>query len=186
MKAILDKKAINIAYAAAGPKHGDMKRPILYHVAIGNGEIVATDGFMLARRTVMTEPEEGEVILIDAKSLLEAHKLLKGGQLIIETQGDGKSASLTSDAENKGALNISIAVNLYDGKFPDYKPVLPKTERLAYVSLQARLVAKILKATSADGGVVIKMNVRTPTSPVEFHIDEADVYLMPYYVPEDA
>lgn len=184
MKVTLDKEAIKIAYAAADPKVE--MRVVLQYVSIGNGEIVAADGYMLARRTIPIEAQDGETILVNAKAILQAHKLLKGDYLIIETNEDGKTALITSDAKRTDTLSISISTNLLDAKYPAYTHIVPKTKRLAYVALQANLIVKILKTSSADGNVAVKLKVRTPTDPVEIHVNETDIYIMPYFVPEES
>lgn len=181
MKAILDSQAIKIAYAVAPPK---VKRPILECVKIGNSKIVAADGFMLAIRTITTDPEEGEEILIKAKALLEAKAILKAETLLIESQ-DGKTATISSESKRENALNITITTDIVEGKFPMYQQVIPKSERKAYVALQANIVAKLLKTTSSDDGIAMKIKVREPADPVEIHIRDTDIYVMPYFVPEE-
>jgi len=181
MKATLNEDAIKIAYAAAF----DETRPILEHVVIGNGEIAAADGFLLARRPIPTESQEGEVILIKAKAILEAHRILKGDELIIETQGDNKTASIKSNNDKANCIIVDVSAPLLqDGKFPAYQHVIPRVKRKAYVALQASLIAKMLRVTGSDSGRAIKIKVRKPEEPVEIHSNQTDVYMMPYFVPE--
>ena len=60
MKATLDKEAIRTAYCAV-----DLScNLVLQCVRIGEGEIVACDGIILAKRPIPTEPVTGEVILV--------------------------------------------------------------------------------------------------------------------------
>lgn len=182
MKAILSKEAIKIANVAVF----DETRPILEHVAIGNGEIVAADGFILARRPISTEPQEDEVILIKAKAILEAHRILKGDELTIETQEDGQTATIKSNNDEANCITVDVTVPLLqDSKFPNYQNIIPKTKRKAYVALQASIVAKTLRVIGADSGRAIKFKIREPEQPVEIHSGGTDVYVMPYYVPEE-
>jgi DNA polymerase III sliding clamp (beta) subunit (PCNA family) len=182
MKAILDEDAIKIAYAAALCD----TRPILEHLAIGNSEVMAADGFMLARRSIQTEPKKGRVVLIKAKAILKAHKILGGDELVIEIQKGGKTATIKSNNDRTNCITVDVvAPLLQDGKFPKYKQLIPKSERKAYVCLQANMIAKMLKITGAESGRGIKLKVREPTTPVEIHSRNTDIYLMPYFMPEE-
>lgn len=182
MKATLDKEAIKIAYAAATP---DYKRPVLQYVLIGSGKIVAADGYMLAMRAILTEPEKGDTILVEAKALLQAHRILGGDELVIESNDDEKTATIKSNNEKHNALTIDISTNLLDAKFPGYTQVIPKDTRKAYVALQTNLLSKIIKTVGADSGKGIKIKVREPTDTVEIHCKGTDIYVMPYYTPEE-
>lgn len=181
MKATLTKEAIRIAYAA-GQKS---TRPVLQCVSIGNSEIVAADGFMLARRSIQTEPTNGEAILVNAKGLLEACRILKTDEVIIESGEDNKTATIKRATEPESGLVISITTTLIEGKFPAYTQIVSKTERKAYVALKASLLAKLLKAVGLESESFIKIKVREPNDPVEIHGDDTDAYLMPARLPED-
>jgi len=74
MKARLDKRAIAVAHVA----NDDPDRPILKSVCIKDGEILATDGFILARRKIETEGkamkiEEARLIAERVKEKLSPH-----------------------------------------------------------------------------------------------------------------
>lgn len=181
MRATLDKAAIKIAYATAS---SDEKRPVLECVKIGNSEIVATDGYILVRRPITTDPEHGEEILINGKAILEAKTILKAEVLVIESQ-DGKTATISNVNKKGGNLNITLTANLLEAKFPQFAHIIPKSQRKAYVALQVGIVAKILKASTSDSAKAIKIKVREPTVPVEIRIDDTEIYAMPYMVPED-
>ena len=180
MKATLTKEAIRIAHTASDSKDS---RVLLQCVCIGNSEIVAADGFMLARRSIQTEPANGEAILVNAKELLEACRILKTDEVIIESGEDNKTATIKRATEPESGL--AITTTLIEGKFPAYTHIVPKTKRKAYVALQASLLAKLLKAVGSDSGFFIKIKVREPNDPVEIHGDDTDVYLMPAHLPED-
>lgn len=180
MRATLDKAAIKIAYAAGTPKE---HREVLECVQIGNGKIVAADGFLLAQREIPTEPKEGEVMLVKAQAILAAQKILKTDSLIIETQ-DGKTATIYTEAKHDGHLAITLTTPLMDAKFPNWDKVLPKTERKAYVALARNLLVKILKSTDEDDAL-FKIKVREPHEPVEIHNGDVTIAVMPMSAPED-
>ncbi|NCN42726.1 hypothetical protein GW916_15945 [bacterium] len=181
MRAILNKAAIKVAYATISP---DEHRPVLECVKIGNNEIMATDGVMLVRKSITTDPKQGKEILIRGKALLEAKTILKAEELIIESQ-DSKIATISNAKKREGILNITLTTKLLEAKFPDFTRVIPKSQRKAYVALQASMVAKIVKVTTSDSGKAIKIKVREPMEIVEMHIDDTDIYVMPYAVPEE-
>lgn len=179
MKATLDKAAIKISYAAGTP---EVHREVLECVQIGNGKIVAADGYILAQREIPTEPKQGETILVKAKAILEAQKILKADSLIIETQ-DGKTATIYTEDKHDGHLAVTLTTPLMDAKFPNWDEVLPKTERKAYIALSRKMLVKILKSTDEDDAV-FKIKVREPHEAVEIHNGDATIAVMPMSVPE--
>ena len=176
MKATLDLAAIKVAYAAASP---ETERPILAHVKIGNGEIVACNGFVLARKAIQTEPEN-EVMLVDAATILKTHKMLGGKQLIIESKEDG--VAIISNEKEDSPL---ISMQLLQAVYPEYRQIIPTSERKAYVALNISHLANVLKITDSENSAVVKIKVREPTEPVEICSNETTIYLMPYYAPEE-
>lgn len=182
MRATLDKAAIKIAYATATPKEIG-HREALECVQLGNGSIVAADGYILVRQEIPTEPKEGEAMLVKAKAILEAQKILKADSLIIETQ-DGKTATIYTEDKNDDHLAITLTTPLLDAKFPNWNNVLPKTERKAYVALARKLLVKILKSTDGDD-TVFKIKIREPHEPVEIHNGDTTIAIMPMSTPEE-
>ena len=176
MKATLDLAAIKVAYAAASKD----TRPILKHVKIGNGEIIACDGFILARRKIITEPETEEVMLVNAATILKTHKMLGGEQLIIESKEDG--VAIISNEEEDSPL---ISTQLLQAEYPEYEQITPTSERKAYVVLNTFYLAKLLKIVDLEKSIVVKIKVREPNEPVEILSHETTVYIMPYFSPEE-
>lgn len=175
MKAILDREALQIAYAA---DDGSNTRPILEHVKIGNSEILAADGFIIARRQIKTSPIKGKEILVSAQDLIRASGIIKG-DVIIQTIDD-KTAVLKDEANT-----ITIKTQLLEGNYPSTKAVIPKTERKAYVALQKRLLTQILKIAESTQGIVLQFKIREPHQPIEVIAGETIIYAMPMYHPED-
>jgi DNA polymerase III sliding clamp (beta) subunit (PCNA family) len=182
MKVTLDKAAIKVAYGVGTQKEIG-HREVLECVQIGNGEIVAADGYFLVRREIPTEPKEGEIMLVKAKAILDAQKILKADSLIIETQ-DGKTATIYTEDKSVGNLTITLTTPLMDAKYPNWDKVLPKTERKAYVALGRKLLVKILKSTDEDD-TVFKIKVREPHEPVEIHNGDTTIAVMPMSNPEE-
>jgi DNA polymerase III sliding clamp (beta) subunit (PCNA family) len=180
MKAYLDEGAIRIAYAAAIKEES---RLVLQCVKIGSGEILACDGFMMARRKVPIDATSNdETILINAQIILAAHKMLKGSQLIIENK-DKEFASITNEEKDSPAINVSLCQDKY--------PSLPTTEyetvRKAYVAIEKSRLLQLLKATNTtgDGAHAMKLRIREPKDPIEIKIGKTTATLMPYYAPEE-
>lgn len=175
MKAILDRQALQIALAA---DDGGSGRPILEWVKIGNGEIVACNGFIFAKCGIATEPLEGEEILIDAKDILAAARMIQYGRVVLDSHG------ATATVTNEDA-SISIIVKLQEGKYPNTKEMLPKTERKAYVALSKDILSKVLEITKPSDDVLLKFKVRECSQPVVVISGDVTIYAMPMYRPED-
>jgi len=175
MKAILDRQALQVALAAGNLDSG---RPILDCVKIGNGEIMATDGFIFAKCQIQTEPLEGEEILINAQDIIAATRMIQHGNIILES--DGNNATL----ENKDST-ISIVVKLQDGKYPSTGDMLPKTERKAYVALSKDILRRVLEIAERSDDVLLKFKVREAYQPVDVISGDVRIYAMPMYRPED-
>jgi hypothetical protein len=135
MKATLDRQALQIALAADFSGSG---RPILECVKIGNGEIMACDGFIFAKCQIATEPLEGEEILINAKDIIGAARMIQHGNITLESNGG--IATLKDEY-----CSISITAKLQDGKYPETHEMVPKTEQKAYVALSKDILSKILE-----------------------------------------
>ena len=114
MKAIQDRDQMRVAYAAAT----DTGRPVLTNVRIGDCEIVATAGFMLARRRIPTKPPEKEFILIPAQDILQFLKRGAKELKIVSTKKNG--IKLTTTIEGK---EVSLVSTPSTDKYPDYRAV---------------------------------------------------------------
>lgn len=174
MKALLDREALQIALAAAP---SNMTRPILEHVRIGNGEILAADGFIIAKKPIKTDPKKGEEILVSAQDIREAARIIQGS-VFLETLDDG-TAALRNEA-----ATIQLKTTLLEGEYPKTGSVIPKKERKAYVALQKRLLSQILEITKPTEGIVLQFKIREPHEPIEVIADETTIYVMPMYHPE--
>jgi DNA polymerase III sliding clamp (beta) subunit (PCNA family) len=175
MKVTLDRQALQIALAADLTDSG---RPVLECVKIGNGEIMACDGFMLATCRITTEPLEGEEILINAKDIMAAARMIQHGNITLESHGE----AVTLENEDS---SVSIVAKLQDGKYPNTSEMLPKTERKAYVALSKDILSKVLEIARLGDDVLLKFKVREPSQPVIVISGDVTIYAMPMYRPED-
>ena len=175
MKATLDKQALRVALAA---DNGSNNRPILECVKIGNGEIIACDGFTFAKCQIATEPLQGEEILINAKDIMAMARMIQHGNIILESHDE----KVTFKNEES---TISIVAKLQDGNYPNTNEMLPKTERRAYVALSKAVLGKILEIMEPSDDVLLKFKVREPSQPVIVISGNTTIYAMPMYRPEE-
>ena len=179
MKATLSKEATRIAYIA-----DDMEcRPVLNQIRITNGKAVASDGFMMVQVPAEMENKE-DLILIDAKEVLKAKKL--GGaemeKLIIES--DGTTASIEVIGGKQSGCKVNSKV--FGGRFPNIESIYPKSERRAYVSLDARYLRKLVQFASIDD--CLRIRIRGKSEAVEFILERnnASCLIMPIDISEES
>jgi len=175
MKAVLDRQALQIALAA---DPGDSGRPILECVKIGNGEIMACNGFTFAKCRIATEPLEGEEILINAKDIMAVARMIQHGNITLE------SHDMEATLKNEDST-ISVVTKLQDGKYPNTHEMVPKTERKAYVALSKGILSKVLEIAEPSDDVLLKFKVREPSQPVVVISGAITIYVMPMYRPEE-
>jgi len=170
MKAILDQEAIRIAYCAAKSD----ARPILQCVRIGEGEIVAVDGFILAKRPISTEPESGEVILVKAEDILKAKREWKAKSLTIES--DSADHAVIKDEVS----GCTMETELVQGSFPGFSHLFSATEEKAHTALDRSYLALISRLAADEPAV--KLKIREATDPVEFTAGKTRGLVMPIFV----
>jgi DNA polymerase III sliding clamp (beta) subunit (PCNA family) len=175
MKAILDRMALQIALAADS---GGSGRPILECVKIGNSEIMASDGYIFAKCQIATEPLEGEEILINARDIIGAARMIQHGTITLESH-DGEATLKDEDG------SISIVTKLQHGKYPNTYEMVPKTERKAYVALSKDMLSKVLEIAKPSDDVLLKFKVREPSQPIVVVSGDVTIYAMPMYRPEE-
>jgi len=181
MKAILDKEAIRIAYCAADLPYNLALQCVrtcnlvLQCVRIGEEEIAACDGFILAKRPIPTEPITGEVILVKAKDILEVQRKWKAKSLTIESDSIDH-ATITDEASGN-----TMETELVRGNFPNISKLFPATNVKAHAALSRHYLALISKLTTTDEHIV-KLKVREATEPVEFTIGKTRGLVMPMFV----
>ena len=179
MKATLSKEATRIAYIADDVEY----RPVLNQIRITNGKAVACDGFMMVQVPAEMENEE-DCILIEAKDILKAKKLGGRGleKLVIESDGESASIEIIG-GEHSGT---KMASEVFKGTYPKTEEFFPRTERKAYVILEARFLRNLLKVTGIN--TAIKVRIREPKEAVEFVVERNNIQsvIMPIDISEES
>ena len=170
MKVTLDRNAIKVAYCAVEKLK---TRRCLYCVRIGEGEIVASDGFILAIRPVPTDPPTGEAILINAADILGAQKAWKAKSLTIETVGE-RYARVTDETGKH-----SMDVELHQGKYPNYKELFSTTEEKVHIVLNKSCLVRLNKIIPKAMKIPLKIKIRGELDPIEFITDEIRLLVKP-------
>jgi DNA polymerase-3 subunit beta len=82
----------------------------------GKFTVVATDGHRLALRETVIESQEKKSIIVPADTINEMAKILKSGPIVLEMSDN----SIRVDNDH-----FKFVSKLIDGKFPDYRRVIP-------------------------------------------------------------
>lgn len=151
------------AQAIASGVESLYSRSILGCVAIGNNEIIATDGFMTVRRPV---DAENKPVLVPGKDIVAAR------DREVTVSQDGEKITIQGKK--------TIETKAIEGTFPniDY----PKKEVKAFVALSVPLLKKLLK--TLGGEQVIMLMIRSSADAVEFVAGETRGLVMPLYISE--
>lgn len=136
----------------------DESRPVLTGVyfsgASGRTFIAATDSYRLAEKTILKDSADMSLI-IPAPSLAELVRSLKD---------DNEIVSITYDAQQArfSVAGVEIVTRLVDGKYPDYKKLLPQkfetTARLKRKSLAEITKVSSLFAREAAGSITLTID----------------------------
>ena len=171
MKTKLSKEAVAVAYAA----RQDVIKPILESVHIGDGEIKATDGYMLVGHKIETE---GEPILLNAKALLAFQAAFSQGKELTITTDDDKNATVE-------VSGVSISIKVEQGNYPSTAiPYKKLGEPKAYVALQVEFLKRLIQL--AADSKVIQFRIRSNRDPVEFIVGDIYGLIMPVAMPEES
>lgn len=149
------KKALNQTVFAAS---GDDARPVLtgvyFHNVDGELFVVATDSYRLAEVNLGKISQDIN-ILIPASSLQDLLRVLNEGSGDIEITNDDQQVLFKTG-------DVELVTRLIDGKFPDYKKLIPSSfENKATVTKTELLsIAKVssLFARESAGSVTLELN----------------------------
>lgn len=134
----------------------DTTRPVLtgvfWHTHEGHLYLAATDGYRLAERRLMkTENETASII--PSSTLQEVLRNLTDESEVVQIMFDDTQVGFKT-------ANLEIVSRLIDGKFPDYRQLIPsKSETEAHITkAEFSQVTKIasLFARESGGGITIK------------------------------
>ncbi len=144
-----------VAFAASS----DETRPVLTGVLLNLGkesEVVATDGFRLARRRLQAEFENLQ-LLVPANALREVHKIAAGRSV--------ESVKLAIDTENKQLYasfeDVEVHIRLLEGDYPPYNRIIPESVATT-VQLDAKELEQHLKSLQVfarDSSNVVHMSM---------------------------
>jgi DNA polymerase-3 subunit beta len=149
------KKALNQVIVAAS---NDDARPVLtgvnFHTEGNELFVAATDSYRLAEKTLGAAKEQINV-LIPASSLQDLLRILDTTSEDVEiTSDDQQILFKTGDAE--------LVTRLIDGKFPDYKKLIPSKFETSAVVSKSELtnITKVssLFARETGGSIVLEVN----------------------------
>lgn len=153
-EAIVEVNALEFAEAigktvfAAGT---DESRPVLTGVLLeGSGKqitMVAVDGFRLSHKQIQLKKE----LKVDLNEIVPAKALAEVERLIKDTAGEKDNVQIYL-LEGKNQLlfkiaDVELSTRLIEGKFPDYKQIMPKENALK-LKIKREEFADMLKVVS--------------------------------------
>lgn len=147
------KKAVSQVIIAAS---SDTTRPVLtgvyWHTLEGQLYLAATDGYRLAEKRLMKV--EGDIAaIIPTSTLQEVLRSLEGGDETVKVFFDETQVSFQT-------TGLEVVSRLIDGKFPDYRQLIPQQADTEVIIQKADFVriTKIasLFARESGGGVTLK------------------------------
>jgi hypothetical protein len=150
----LNKAQRQIGVAAAG----EDSRPVLTHVMLKKGVMVAADGFMLAQTSVGYDGDEP--ILLNAADLLKS-KDIKHTNDICVTVGKETAQMVGKD---------TLISKLGSGDFPNYEALYPKGEVSFQIALNTDILTKVAKM--GGKGAIVRFTFRDQSGPTEIEIKQ--------------
>jgi len=142
MKQTLTKEQRNVAFAAST----DEARGILCTVLIGDGKIVATDGFILAEAEIEHDPKDnGKTLLISATDILKSKDNKLTGGVILSANGDNNVTLMGTD---------TLVTTPWDGSFPNYKQLYNGLDNeVLKIGMGSNVLQKLLKVCGKDAHI---------------------------------
>lgn len=168
-------KAISQTTFAASSDEG---RPVLTGLLIeftkGQVNLVATDGYRLAKKRLMVDASLETKYLVPAKALNEV------ARLIAEVDADQEISVQTIEAKNQLLFHlgpIQVTTRLLDGTYPPYQSIIPESFKTRAV-LPTDDLAQAVKATALfarDLGNVIHLEIDPVAKQVQLSAKTAQV-----------
>lgn len=165
MEASLTKDAL--AILAATEKRGT--RPVLECGMIGDGEIVAADGYMLARYPVECR---GDPILVLATELKAAGIMKDNGMLHM----------LESNGRTQLTGKFSLLPSMIDGRFPDYKELVPDFKPHHRVALGKSVLKKLIACMGSSDILRLEFPEGVGADAIRWSAGQANGVIMPMTV----
>lgn len=155
------KRAIGrVVFAAAK----EQARPILTGVLLSfdtNGiRFAAADGFRVAVTSVDTPHAAHEPfdVIVPARALAEVAKLIRDDETVVIARSTDRNQVLFAIGEN-----VEVITQIIQGKFPDYKQIMP-TEHSTRVVIDTRALLDAVKTSfvfARDAAFVLKLHFET-------------------------
>lgn len=160
---ILSESVSEVSYAAAA----DDGRPVLTGLLWklleeGKMELLATDGYRLAKKVVDLPVEKGWQVVVPARSLSEVAKVVS------ELTGKGEAPQEVKVSLNEGENqinfsigNITVTSRLLEGQYPPVEGIIPKEFVVRGVFDKAKLTQSLRLAAvfARDLGAVVKFGI---------------------------
>ena len=148
----------------AAAKDGNRYALCGVHVDVEAGRLVATDGHILAEH--MYTPENGETSGIIPLEVIKAARV--GGQnasMEIERYTNEGGVECAQAVNTRQHTSVSVA--MIDGKFPDYKRVIPeKPAGPPTVVFNAHTLARLQDALTANKYIGVRLWVTGPSDAI--------------------
>lgn len=179
---------------------------MLFHIDQNKLALVATDGHRLAlSETVLADSYDERQIIVPGKAVLELERLFgelgktttKDDVVNLGLDGEFLQVRLQFGDEQSDALTVALTARLIEGKFPDYKRVIPSNcnksahfdkdvivevlrrvailsnERSRGVILEFEGETATIRASTGDGaGAVESFGIRYEGEPIEISLNE--------------
>jgi DNA polymerase-3 subunit beta len=174
---LLSTAVNDVSYAAASDESRPVLTGILWRIKEGGMELVATDGYRLARKVVTLEGEIRDwQVVVPARSLAEVAKLVSE-QASRGENPDEVKVSL-NDSENQISFhvgNVALTSRLIDGQYPPFENIIPSEFVVRGVFSRENLLRALRQAAvfARDIGQVVK--VATTESSLEISANTAQI-----------
>lgn len=159
----LSSAVVSCAFCAAVGDSRPALTGVLLRKVASTLTVVATDGFRLSESVLTLTDTYGEApdfnLLVPSKTLAEVARMFVASQ---------ESVKLTySDTDNLAVFEneqISVAVRVLDGEFPDYKRIIPVNHILEAKTktsdlVQAIKIAGVFAKDAKEGNNLIKLSI---------------------------
>lgn len=160
---VLEQALPEITFAAASEEGRPILTGILTEISKDSLELVATDGFRLAHKTVKLEGASQSF-----KSLIPRRTFEEVVRLIAEDLGDDKGEKVelsTSDNQNQMIFKIGqtqLSSRLIEGQFPVWEKIVPQKfeNRTVVDRVQALKAVKLASIFAKDNANIVKFETK--------------------------
>jgi DNA polymerase-3 subunit beta len=143
-----------VVFAASNDESRPVLTAVLFHTVDGQLHIAATDSYRLAEKTLGANPEAVQ-LLIPASSMTDLLRILDdSGDMVKITHDEQQVLFEVGDVE--------LVTRLVDGKYPDYRKLIPESFQFSAVVKRSELVnvtkVSSLFARESAGSVTIHLD----------------------------